>query len=274
MPILSNVLISFAAGAATLGTPAQPDSDDPFADLVIPSVAAEMTGVKPGGTVWVGVHFEIKDGWHTYWPGQNDTGFGTKITAAAPEGVRVGEARWPAPKRYLAPGDILDHVHEGGVTALIPVEVSDDTPIGTEIAISFDLEWLVCDDVCIPGWETVSLTLPVVEHARPAAGEMQKRFSAARARVPMPNTDTSGIEIVWDGPVAEVRIEGTKNLSFYPDEGGSRVENLSTTGTTSSGVLRLSFDQPEPVLSGVLEIHGTGDDPRLFAIRSERVGED
>jgi len=265
-----------AAAAISVGSAhaSQPKEEDPHADLVKASVFAETTGVAPGATVWVGVHFEINDGWHTYWPGQNDSGFGTKIETTAPEGFIVGDPRWPAPHRYLAPGDILDHVHDGEVTVLLPVTAPADAELGTSATFSFDLSWLVCEEVCIPGWETVTLTLPIVAAPTVATGSAAERFTIARQRIPRPLTDTERVSIEWTGQTAVVRVMDRKKLSFYPDEGGSTVIDLSTSGTASSGVLRLSFDTPEPVLSGVLEIHGSGEDPVLFAVRSVRDTED
>ncbi len=275
MPLAQPITVALSAVALALGAAPDPGPDDPYADLVRASVFAERTGVEPGGTVWVGVHFEIEDGWHTYWPGQNDSGFGTRIETAAPEGVVVGAPRWPAPKRYLAPGDILDHVHERAVTALLPVTAPRDAEVGSVLELSFDLSWLVCEDVCIPGWETLTLALPVRESPDNATGLVAERIGAARARLPRA-IDQGGtrIAVTWRGSLAEVRAGGAKNLSFYPDEGGSSIPGLATSGTTTSGVLRLAFDTPEPVLSGVLEIHGSGDTSELFLIRSARGGED
>lgn len=268
------IIAAAASHLAASPSAAQPGESDPYADLVRVLAFTETTGVAPGETVWIGVHFDIKAGWHTYWPGQNDSGFGTTIEIAAPEGFGLGRVHWPAPKRYLAPGDILDHVHEDAVTALIPVTAPADAQVGSSHELSIDLSWLVCEDVCIPGWETVSVQIPILETHDRVVGRIAKHFADARERLPAKPTDSETVRITWHGSTAQVRVDGVKNLSFYPDEGGSAINDLATSGITSSGVLKLSFDAPEPVLSGVLEIHGSGDESQLFVIHSVWNGED
>jgi DsbC/DsbD-like thiol-disulfide interchange protein len=265
------LLLSTIASPAAVGS--QP-AGDPHADLVRVSVVSESTGIAPGGTAWIGIHFEIKQGWHTYWPGQNDSGLGTQIDTKLPVGFTVGTVLWPAPHRSLAPGDILDHVHEGSVTALLPITAPADAQPGGTAQFSFDLAWLVCDEVCIPGWETLTFAMPIVALPEPKAGAAAKIFARARARIPHEAGPDAPFKIEWAGQTAVVRSVGAKKLSFYPDEGGSPVTNLSTAGISSSGVLRLDFDSPEPVLSGVLEFHGSGDASELFVVRSVRDSED
>ncbi|MEM9372015.1 MAG: protein-disulfide reductase DsbD domain-containing protein [Planctomycetota bacterium] len=272
-PIRSPIAALTALTAAAVSAPAAAEPD-PYADLVAARALLETDGIAPGETAWVGVLLEIKEGWHTYWPGQNDSGLGTQIVPTMPPGFLIGDPIWPAPERYLAPGDILDHVHTGAVMALVPVKAAPDAEVGSRAEFSFDLSWLVCDDVCIPGWETVTLTVPVVERSDVIGGQVARAFERSRDRIPRQLPEAGHVLVDWLGTAAEIRAGDAKNLSFYPDEGGSTVRDLPVSGTTSSGVLRLSFDAPEPVLSGVLEIHGSGDTSQLFVVRSVRDGED
>lgn len=244
--------------------------------LVRASALAERAGITPGGTVWIGVRFEIKDGWHTYWPGQNDTGLGTEITPSGPDSVAFGPIRWPAPHRYTAPGDILDHVHDGEVTALIPVTASADAPVGSTLELSFDLAWLVCDAVCIPGWKTVTLRLPVVAETGDADPATAGVFAAARARIPEPvPADGRVVTTEWEkgpddaGPIASLRARGAFRMAFYPDQDCDRVRGLLESGATESDELRLRFDERQPTLSGVVEVFSRDGRSKVYKIRSQ-----
>ncbi|MFK7883473.1 MAG: protein-disulfide reductase DsbD domain-containing protein [Phycisphaerales bacterium] len=268
-PRLAAILSAIPLFGASVA--AQP-SDEEYADLVNPSVIAELNGIAPGGTVWVGIHFEIKDGWHTYWPGQNDTGFGTQIETAAPAELVVGDTYWPAPHRYTAPGGILDHVHEHAVTALLPITAPQSAALGSDITVSFDLSWLVCDDVCIPGWKTITLTLPVIKSPVAKHGVTVQRFEKARERIPNTDMNKARVTVDWSGQIATVRAIDANKLAFYPDEGGSKVLDLINAGSASSDVLRLSFDSQDPVLSGVLEIHRSGDSVTFLSLRASPKG--
>lgn len=274
----------FGLAALVAGLPAaasQPagdssDAGDETAEevLVRASAVAERPGVTPGGTVWVGVRFEIKDGWHTYWPGQNDTGFGTEITPSGPEGVSFGPIAWPAPHRYTAPGDILDHVHESEVTALVPVTAPAGAAIGSSLDLSFDLAWLVCKSVCIPGWETVTLSLPVVEATPGTDASVAGVFAAARARIPVPG-DGRAVTVEWDkaaqdsgGRTVRLRASGASRMAFYPDDAGDRVVGLLRDGEAASEELVLRLNGQEPRLSGVVEVFSADGKSKVYSIGS------
>lgn len=268
--LIPSILTGVAAACAVAGQP----GGDEHADLAVPSIIVEHTGVSPGGTVWVGVHFEIKDGWHTYWPGQNDTGLGTGITVTAPDGVVVGEPSWPVPHRYIANGGILDHVHEDAVTALIPVRAPDNAEVGSRLELSFDLEWLVCNDVCIPGWETLNLSLPVVLTPVSVGGTDAQRFEKARGDLPVPNVGHSAV--TWDGEQATITSAGAGRLLFYPDNRGSRVADLlesgDSEGSDHAATLVLTFEDENPTLSGVLEVHNAEGEVQHVSLRSKPAG--
>lgn len=253
------------AGVGLVASAAEPPDVD---TLVHTSTIVDGSGVTPGGTVWVGVRFEIKDGWHTYWPGQNDTGLGTAIKATGPEGVTFGPVVWPAPTRHVAPGDILDHVHEHEVTAMIPVTAPAAARVGDTLPLSFDLEWLVCEAVCVPGWATVSLDLPVVGETGSPDPTAAAAFERARARVPdaIPNDDPP-VTILWSGHTAEIRAGEGDLIQFYPDDRGSRVDDLLHAGSKRGRTLRLTLQGDNPRLSGVVEITRKGS-THLYTVRS------
>lgn len=253
--------------------------------LVKPSIVLERGGARPGDTVWAAVRFEILAGWHTYWPGQNDTGVPTEITVTGPEGLGVGAVLWPPPQRHVAPGDILDHVHEGEVTALVPVTLPSGLAVGETVDLSFELSWLVCKEACVPGWETVRTSLAVVDSGAeaerltdPAAAAL---FSAARARLPEPVSATDRIaRIHWEPGVAVIRVRGAHKLAFYPRYGGARVEDLLGHGVAVSDTLRLPIGRPaggetsessggtaQP-LEGLLEVFSPEGISLVYEVRS------
>lgn len=242
-----------------------------FEDLVRASVFAEHPGVAPGETVWVGVHFEVAEGWHIYWPGQNDTGMVTTITPSGPEWVSFGSPVWPAPTRYYPPGGTsLDHVLKGGVTVMVPVSVSTDAEVGRDLTLRFALEWLACEEVCIPGDATVELTLPVTGEMPAADPAAVRRIERVRGRQPAQVPEDQRVVVVeWNGWVATVRARGAYSVAFYPDERSTPVVDLLKSGlVTESDVLRLRFDKQEPELSGVVEVFARDGRSRVYSVRS------
>lgn len=287
-----------AAAGLQAGARGGPDAAQSPAEevLVRPSVLLERQSVRPGETVWAAVRFDIKPGWHTYWPGQNDTGAATEIVVKGPAGLRVGPVLWPPPHRHVAPGDILDHVHEGSVTALVPLTMPTDLPAdlsaGERVELSFELSWLVCKEACIPGWETLTATVELagtaIDGAAVAAPEIASVFSSARARLAEPAEATERIaRVQWEGQTAVIRVRGAHKLAFYPHADGARVEDLLTSGAAVSDTLRLTVRGAErragvagangnapktAALLGLLEVFSPDGISRVYQIRSVPPG--
>lgn len=249
--------------------------------LVTPTVMLECVSAQPSETVWAAVSFDIKPEWHTYWPGQNDTGAATEITVKGPPGLRVGPVLWPPPHRYISPGDILDHVHEGTVTALVPITLPADAKPGQTLDLSFDLSWLVCKEVCIPGWETVRASVSVTGTASDADPNAAPVLAAARARLPEPPSITERIaKAEWKDDTAVIRVRGAHKLAFYPRSGGLRIANLLESGVSNSDTLRLPVVRPpasptsnqvsgpntRPALRGLLEVFSPDGISRVYEV--------
>ncbi|MEZ6318385.1 MAG: protein-disulfide reductase DsbD family protein [Phycisphaerales bacterium] len=68
--------------------------------------AGERSGraLVAGETRYVGIAYEMDAGWHTYWPGLNDTGFAITAKIEGPAGYAVGAVIYPPPERRVAPG--------------------------------------------------------------------------------------------------------------------------------------------------------------------------
>lgn len=268
-----------------------------------PMLIAETEALVAGELNTLACSFDIDDGWHVYWPGQNTTGFAPTIELSLPEGWEAGEIIWPTPHRHVLPGEILDHIYEDGeATFLIPVRVPEDAALG-DVRLSADLEWLVCREACIPGWGTVTLETAVVSaDTRPAAGTRAGRISKARANTPVPTRLTASGELreaksgratgltlsrteATGAATLEFRIEsgmfrdGVRRLSFYPHESGASVRDLVRAGERSAKqsesvhALRLVAEFDEKPLRGILVVEPHGSKQRLayrIEVPSER----
>ncbi len=216
---------------------------------------AEQKVVASGATTHIGLLFEIDRGWHLYFDGMNDSGFAPQASWKAPEGVKMGEILWPAPKRYTMPGDLLDHVYEGRLLLMVPVEIPEEAASGTRVRIEAEVDWLVCSDVCLPGFGEVSIELPV----GPAqAGEHASEFEKVREALPKRVAeDTTEVAWRWSGDVLEIRTTKAKRTAFYPRRGSRKPMNLLGDGEAKGSTLRLKFERPTAEranVEGILEI--------------------
>ena len=264
---MTRMLMGIMAVCVTIGS-ACAQTDPVRARLV-----AERDALVPGRTAWLGVSFEIEKGWHLYWDGTNDSGFPIMVDSSLPEGYSAGPLLWPAPKRHVSPGRILDHVYEHRVTLLMPVAVPKDAKPGTRVTFRADLEWLVCKGACMPGDASVSLTLPVVTTAGQASLSADAPlFTEARLRIPRPiPKHDSNVKIKWQGRSLHIEAIGASAMAFYPGTKCPTLTDPIKDAQAKGDRLSLRFEparnKNETQVVGVLEITRDKDEqPVIYAM--------
>ncbi len=247
--------------AALVWTAAAPSVAQEADEVSSVSLIAEQDTVRPGQTLLLGLHFELEDGWHIYWDGFNDTGFPPMVEWSLPEGVSVGPMLWPAPERYISPGNILDHVYEGRPTILVPITVDPSVPAGETLEIRGEVEWLVCNDICLPGFGPISIDLQVAagQAGTPAQLAPDSRIGRAAASLPQPVRSleqVEGLSLRWSDDVIAVQVDGAESLAFFPAQ--DSVSLVSVIGDASSEgetmTLRIGDGDSGGNLRGVLQV--------------------
>lgn len=240
-----------AAAAITLaaGGVDSAHADDHPVEL---SLVSERSAYEPGQTVQLGLRLAMDDGWHVYWPGANDTGFPVAWTLEGPGTPHA--PLWPAPRRYVNPGRILDHVHEDELLIILPVTIPADAQPGTELTWNVEAEWLVCKEACIPGDAEASVTVRVGPGK--ASADAAESFKAARSRLPASESESPRpVRIELSGGTLKIEAKNAAELAFYPAEDARPPVNLFDEGTAKSDRLSIRFGgNTEDPVSGVLEI--------------------
>lgn len=227
-------------------------------DLAEVSILSERDAIVPGETSWIAVHFAIEPEWHLYWKHAGDTGDPPIFDWKLPESLGVGEPLWPAPHRYISPGNILDYTFEGELVVLFPLTASDDLEPGDEATLSVKTDYLICKSMCLFGDGAASLTLPVRETA--SESRSVPVFDRTRTRVPSPPEEASsrGIATTWDGNTLVVRANGARKITFYPDGGFGKPAALGMieSGVSEGETIRITYDGLEKAeaVEAVLEI--------------------
>ncbi len=203
--------------------------------------------VEPGQVTWVAVAFDIADEWHIYWPGQNDTGMSPIIEWKLPEGWKIGQPRWPAPHRYLAPGDLLDHVLEGRAVVLYPLRAPDQILPGSGAMIFAHVEWLVCKDMCVAEKQELMYSYRYVgspgDPLPQTRDEDSQIIAAARAALPalLPRTGSPVRAAMNENGRLEVRADVPGELIFCPHEAGRAVLDVHGSCVSQTGALDVGF---------------------------------
>lgn len=259
--------LAMFSGTVACAAAALTHAQQEASDVSRVALLAETTRVWPDQTILLGLHFELDEHWHIYWDGRNDTGFPATIDWTLPEGVSVGPMLWPAPERYVSAGGILDHVYEGKPTVLVPVTIEPGTLTGRTLTIAGEVEWLVCNDICLPGFGTVSIDLTIAPMGNSAPLEPQalatgEPIGKAASRLPkpiLPGEQPEALTLRWSEEVATVVFEGADHLAFYPLMSCVSLVSMLDDAHAEGDTLRLRLASPENDLS-------EGDERRLVGV--------
>lgn len=123
------------------------------------SLIAENNSLQPGKAALVGVLFDLEKGWHIYWVNPGDSGQAPTIKWQLPAGFQAKEIRWPTPSR-LGAGKVIDYGYEGRVLLPVPIQVAATYQSGKPVALSANIRYLICREVCIPAKAQASLSIP------------------------------------------------------------------------------------------------------------------
>jgi thiol:disulfide interchange protein DsbD len=97
-----------------------------------------------------------------------------------PEGLTAGEILWPFPVRFST-GPVRSYGYEREVLLLVDVRVPSSLGPG-EVRLSGRVDWLECQEACLPGKADVTLALPV--RASVVPGPHAALFAEGRRRLP------------------------------------------------------------------------------------------
>lgn len=230
-------------------------------------MVADHDIIHPGDSIRVGFRFDVADPWHLYWVNPGNTGMATEVEWELPDGFRVGEMQFPAPKRYSNSG-MVDYIMEGEFLIWTTLQTSKDLQPGDSVIIPARVSWLACNQICIPGEKHLSIPLRVASPGQENSASSntvvfeslnnQETFKIAPDRIhsalqndllslrlPLNGIDDSSLVDVYFFPFEPI-IEASAPQSFEK-EGNHLVLKAQISGvfpnenSPISGILELSF---------------------------------
>ncbi len=155
--------LSFAITIAGMTLLSQPSL---AADDAAPWIKTEQTAVRliaarssigDSQEVKLGLHFKMKKGWKIYWRSPGDAGFPPSLNWEKSENLASAKFGWPLPSRFSVSGlQTLGYKKE--VVFPITATVKDASQ---GLKLRAGLNYLVCDDICIPYKTSLSFDIPV-----------------------------------------------------------------------------------------------------------------
>lgn len=123
-------------------------------------VAADRS-IQPGRPIAVALRMEHAPHWHSFWRNAG-IGLPTRVQWSLPTGWSAGDIQWPTPTLIKdKERKVTGHGYEGLLYLPVTISPSADAAPGEEVTLRAAVRWLMCDDICIPGKQEISLTLPV-----------------------------------------------------------------------------------------------------------------
>lgn len=218
--ILPLILMSLAARAVvqTASSPNSNVSNYATGPHIEVTLLSNKTALVPGQSLELAVLFEPEQDWHTYWRNPGDSGEAPTIVWQENEVLDFGEIQWPLPTAIRI-AHLVNYGYEGSNLLIVPVNVPDSIEQVTvteqqEMRITADISWLVCKEDCIPGWATLSLTLPIAKTANPS--EHAALFEQTRQQWPASEVKPGVFEVNDDAVVFEVRDVTQQQWQVFP----------------------------------------------------------
>lgn len=164
--------------------PASAEDESP--NPLSPDLVSEVTAIRPGEPFWIGLWLEHPEHYHTYWKAPGIVGIPTELDWTLPEGFTAGKMLYTVPKRVSMAG-INAHGYHGNTLHMVKITPPDEIA-GDSVLFPALASWMCCWKTCHPGFERISITLPVDRKAKNPLWDPKWHpvFVEARSKLPNP----------------------------------------------------------------------------------------
>ena len=223
---------------------------------------AETTNIVPGETIWLGLRLDPAEHWHTYWKMGGDSGEPTSANEwTAPEGTNISELQWPAPHWLpFYDTDLVNFGYEEEVLHLVAVTIPADYE-GDTVELSTLAFWNVCEQICIPGEQMLSISLPVAQSVELDAANAQL-FASTREQLPIVDHDIKSIIAVAGERVSlgfeapDAVFTDYSEAFFFPEQRRIIKPGPLRDVSIQGNLIQITHQQPRRMLEDLTEVYG------------------
>lgn len=190
---------------------------------------SEQSSVSPGDTFWMGIRMDIRDGWYVYYRNPGDSGLPMTVNWTHDGEYNISNIHWPYPKWKDVSGGLTSYAYEDSVLYMMEAVAPEDLEPGDEIILSAETDYLICEDICIPEYADLEMTIPVSESSQ-FNEEWGPYFSQTRQRLPA-TLDYWTATATAEGDTATLKLSTDafdlpdySNIIYYANEEGE-IEN-------------------------------------------------
>jgi len=238
-------------------------------ELVKPSLISDVSAIQPGQKFRVGILYKIEPGWHIYWKYSGDSGIPTKIEWQLPAGFTVGDLRWPLPIRDKEPGDLEVFDYTSDVLLFADVQAPAVLPSGP-LAIQAKTDWLVCQNLCVPGKAQLSLNLTGGANTPSDSAPLFQKFASLVPK-DLAGPITIGFSRAGKSLIADVGgVPSGTAIDFFPTPPG---DSVILHGTQAGSKITFPIDtevKPIKRMNGILVV-GSGEARQGYEVTDNTV---
>jgi len=249
--ILFYIFLFFLISAIQAGNVER--SENVEAELV-----SEVSTIQAGVPVTIALRLKMDEGWHTYWRNGADSGLPTEINWSLPDGFSAEGIQWPYPENIITP-PLVSYGYHGEIFLLNKIIVPDKLNIGETVVFSARVDWLECEDVCIPGGVDLKIELEVVKDQPKLNEKWVEAFSEARSLQPVKDSgwEFTAIEddsfITLQAKAPEWFNGNPGKANFFPYEFGVIEYNQKQEQSYRNGILTVKLKRPSDAESIPIE---------------------
>lgn len=210
--LMQNIRILVACALAMVIMPltvSAAESEWQTEDMVRARLISERIGTEGQHEILLGVQVQLKEGWKTYWRNPGSSGLPPIFKWQGNDNIQSIAVEWPRPYSFDSFG-IQSWGYKSEVIFPLRVTLED---AGKPITASLEFSYGVCEQVCVPVQQTLSLSLPAEEDV---LSDHAKLLNEYRDKVPPLFTSQSNIETVSAASTGsselEIVIEATSSL--------------------------------------------------------------
>ena len=175
----AGIVLGLVVAAGTFASAIAAEPASPWSETVYTQVrlVSAVTATGTAETVPLGLHFKMEKGWKIYWRAPGDAGFPPKLKWTGSENVKDARLAWPVPERFqLFDVETIGYKDE----VVLPLALRPETP-GAALTFAATVDFLTCDQICVPHTAKLALSLPAGPAQPSAAAHLVNRFAS---RVP------------------------------------------------------------------------------------------
>jgi len=166
---------------------------------------SEYDVAPASGTIRLGLQHKTIPGWHVYWKNAGDAGYAPRLNWLGSQGIEIPTLYWPAPTKFLLPGDLVAYGYEGEVVYPIEVPISRRAK---SIRLELKLDYLTCSEPCVPYKVDMVLDLPIgAAQIDPEASSLISQYAAL-----VPPAAQTDAQIQAQAPVHRVAASETSEV--------------------------------------------------------------